>query len=114
MSTPRLPAHLSATPSGDVTVWTKPGCVQCTAVKRRLAEAGVPFTERDLTAPEHAGDLEYFQKLGYRSAPITEHGDVAVPGFVPAEIDRIITAWRAGQATANLQPVPSEQGGDTK
>lgn len=83
-------------PSGDVTVWTKPSCVQCTAVKRRLAEAGVPFTERDLTAAENADQLEYFQKLGYRSAPITEHEQIAVPGFVPAEIDRVIAAWRDG------------------
>ncbi|KJL37075.1 Glutaredoxin-like protein NrdH [Microbacterium ginsengisoli] len=90
-----LPSHLTAPPSGDITVWTKPSCVQCTAVKRRLTEAGVPFTERDLTAEEHESDLEYFRKLGYRSAPITAHGAVAVPGFVPAEIDRIIAAWRA-------------------
>lgn len=92
----RLPSHLTAEPSGEITVWTKPACVQCTAVKRRLTEAGVPFTEHDLTAEENAGDLEYFQKLGYRSAPITEHGDVAVPGYVPADIDRIIAAWRVG------------------
>lgn len=89
-----LPSHLTAEPSGGITVWTKPNCVQCTAVKRRLTDAGVPFTERDLTAPENASDLEYFQKLGYRSAPITEHGHAAVAGFVPADIDRIIAAWR--------------------
>ena len=90
----------------SITVYSKPACVQCTAVKRRLTEAGVPFTERDLTADEHASDLEYFQRLGYRSAPITEHGDVAVPGYVPADIDRIISAWRAGHpATAPVEEV---------
>ena len=31
-----------------VIVWSKPSCVQCTAVKRRLTEAGVPFEEYDL------------------------------------------------------------------
>lgn len=91
-----LPSHLTAPPTGDVTVWTKPGCVQCNMVKRRLGEANVPFIERDLTAPENADDLVYFTKLGYRAAPLTEHEQVIVPGFVPAEIDRIITAWRAG------------------
>ena len=96
----RLPAHLTAEPSGDITVWTKPACVQCTAVKRRLTAAGVPFTERDLTADENASDLEYFQKLGYRSAPITEHGHVAVAGYIPAEIDRIIAAWREASVKA--------------
>lgn len=94
-----LPDHLTRPPSGDVTVWTKPDCVQCRAVKRRLAEAGVPFTERDITAPEHAADLAYFKGLGYRSAPITEHMAALAAGYVPAEIDRIITAWRAGHPT---------------
>lgn len=86
-------------PTGDVVVWTKPSCVQCTAVKRRLDEAHVPYVERDLTAPEYSGHLEYFKRLGYASAPITEHMAVAVPGYVPAEIDRIIDAWRAGHPT---------------
>lgn len=80
-----------------IVVWTKPACVQCTAVKRRLTEAGVPFEERDLTAPENAKDLAHFVGLGYRSAPITEFGDLAVPGFVPAEIDQVVDAWRAAQ-----------------
>lgn len=91
-----IPDHLHTPPTGDVTVWTKPNCVQCAAVKRRLTTAGVPFTERDLTAPENARDLDYFRGLGYSSAPITEHGAAAIPGFVPAEIDRIIAAWRSG------------------
>ena len=105
----------------DLIVWTKPSCVQCDAVKRRLVEkiagktgltgaqvkaeflelviAGL-VTERDLTAPEHASDLEYFRGLGYSSAPITEYGGSAVPGYMPAEIDRIIDAWRAEHPTA--------------
>lgn len=91
-----IPDSLRTPPSGEITVWTKPNCVQCTAVKRRLTEARVPFTERDLTAPENAKDLEYFRSLGFGSAPITEHGQAAIPGYVPAEIDRIAAAWRAG------------------
>lgn len=94
--TASIPESLKTPPSGDVTVWTKPNCVQCRMVKRRLSEAGVPFDERDLTAPENEKDLAHFRGLGYSSAPITEHGTVAVPGFVPAEIDRIIAEWRAG------------------
>lgn len=99
-----LPVHLSTPPTGDITVWSKPDCVQCTAVKRRLNEAGVPFTDRDLTAPEHAKDLEYFQRLGYRSVPITEHEQIAVPGYVPAEIDQIITAWRESHPKTGTNP----------
>lgn len=85
-----------------VIVWTKPSCVQCRLVKLRLEAASVPFEERDLTAPESAKDLEHFRGLGYSSAPITEYGGIAVPGFMPSEIDRIIEAWRA--AEIEVQP----------
>lgn len=91
-----LPENLTTPPPGDVTVWTKPSCVQCDAVKRRLDTACVPYTARDLTAPEHARDLAYFKGLGLSSAPITEHNAKAVPGYIPAEIDEIIAAWREG------------------
>ncbi|MFI8593758.1 glutaredoxin family protein [Microbacterium sp. NPDC078428] len=78
-----------------IIVWTKPACVQCRLVKNRLAAAGVPFVEADLTAPESAADLEHFRGLGYQSAPITEYGGTAFPGFMPAEVDRVIAEWRA-------------------
>lgn len=81
----------------NVIVWTKPVCQQCRMVKHRLTAAGVPFEEHDLTAPEASKDLEHFRGLGYSSAPITEFGDIAVPGFMPSEIDRVIAAWRASQ-----------------
>lgn len=85
-----------------VTVWTKPDCQQCRMVKHRLEIAGVEFEERDLTAPEYAKDLRHFIGIGYRSVPITEFKHLAVPGFVPAEIDRVIDAWRADRAGAPL------------
>lgn len=83
--------------SAAIIVWTKPSCQQCRMVEYRLELAGVPFEERDLTDPHHAKDLAHFVGLGYRSAPITEFGDLAVPGFVPSEIDQVIEAWRAAQ-----------------
>lgn len=85
-----------------VVVWTKPSCVQCRLVKFRLDAAGVPFEEMDLTAPENTKDLEHFRGLGYSSAPITEYAGIAVPGFMPSEIDRVIEAWRA--AEIEVQP----------
>lgn len=80
---------------GDVIVWTKPACQQCRMVKFRLEAAGVPFVEADITAPEHIDDLAHFVRLGFSSAPITEYRGIAVPGFMPSEIDRVIEAWRA-------------------
>lgn len=78
-----------------VIVWTKPACQQCRMVKFRLEAAGVEFDELDITAPQHASDLEYFRGLGYLSAPITEYGGMAVPGFMPSDLDELIEAWRS-------------------
>lgn len=100
--TPPEPAQIRNRPAeGDVIVWTKPSCQQCRMVKFRLEAADVKYVEADITAPEHAADLEHFRGLGYLSAPITEYRDIAVPGFMPSEIDRIINAARA-DATQKL------------
>lgn len=72
----------------------KPACQACRAVARRLSEAGVEFIEQDLTAPENLKDLEHFKGLGYSSAPITEYGDIAFPGYNPAEVDRVIAKYK--------------------
>lgn len=80
----------------DVIVWTKPACVQCRLVKARLDAAAVPYLEEDITSEANAKDLEYFRGLGFTSVPITEYGGIiAFPGFMPAEVDRVIAAWRA-------------------
>jgi glutaredoxin-like protein NrdH len=79
---------------GDVVVWTKPACQQCRMVKYRLDAAGVPYVEADITSPHHASDLAYFLRLGLSSAPITEYRAIAVAGFMPSEIDRVIDAWK--------------------
>lgn len=81
-----------------VIVWSKPACQQCRAVKFRLEAAGIPFVERDLTSPDHVKDLAHFKGLGFSSAPITEFGGIAVPGFMPSEIDRVIAAYRQEDA----------------
>lgn len=97
--------------TNKITLWTKPACVQCDAIKRRLVQGitglvGLPKNEmleefqrlvnkgivyeRDLTTSENEESLKRFKTLGYTSAPITEFGSHAVPGYIPAEIDNII------------------------
>ena len=91
-------------------LWTKPSCVQCDAVKRRMVDKLLGITgdmkkvregwtelielgivvEEDLTAPENETQLSYFKGLGYTSAPITEYGTHLVPGYIPAEIDDVL------------------------
>jgi len=59
--------------SGHIIVYTSPGCPDCAAVKRYLAERGIPFEERDITAPGVADEAK--SRYGVRVAPITVVGD---------------------------------------
>lgn len=103
-----------------ITVWTKPVCVQCNAVKRRLVEqlthqAGLSpemikhdweklkalgwVQDFDLTADQHVKDLEHFKGLGYTAAPITEWEGSAIPGYNPDEIDKLVEKWKTARAS---------------
>ena len=58
-----------------ISVFSKPGCVQCTATGRALTsrgwQEGRDWGYRDLTLPENAAALEWvMEDLGYRQAPI--------------------------------------------
>ena len=102
-----------------ITIWIKPVCVQCNAVKRRLVEkftgrtgftpvqigdelgklvkAGVVAIE-DLTVEKNEKNLSYFKGIGYSSAPLTEYKNSIVPGYIPDELDRMIEAWKSDHA----------------
>lgn len=59
--------------SGHIIVYTSPGCPDCAAVKRYLAGRGIPFEDRDITAPGMADEAK--SRYGVRVAPITVIGD---------------------------------------
>lgn len=50
------------------TVYTKPGCVQCTATFRALDAAGIAYEVRDVT--EDTDALATVKALGYAAAPV--------------------------------------------
>lgn len=76
-----------------VTVYTKPRCQPCTAVKRKLTDKGVPFTEDDATAP---GNTAAIKALGYQGAPVTlwtvDGVESHFQGFDVNELDKIVAA----------------------
>ncbi|WP_440711734.1 glutaredoxin family protein [Herbiconiux sp. YIM B11900] len=52
-----------------VTVYTTPGCVQCTPTKKMLESKGIEYTEHDVTTNPAA--LEYItEELGYSATPV--------------------------------------------
>lgn len=59
---------MSTINTDSLTVYTKPGCVQCTATYRALDAKGIPYDVVDLSENDTA--LEYVKQLGYLSAPV--------------------------------------------
>lgn len=51
-----------------ITVYSKPGCVQCTAVKRYLKQHSIAFQEFDVSENERA--LEIVKELGFLQVPV--------------------------------------------
>ncbi|MFC9769178.1 glutaredoxin domain-containing protein [Rhodococcus jostii] len=52
----------------NVTVYSKPNCVGCTATKRLLTRLEIPHTVVDIT--EDRAAYEYVRSLGYSAAPV--------------------------------------------
>lgn len=85
-------AHLAeAAPATVVpTVYSKPGCPQCTATCRALDKAGVTYELVDLT--EDADARDYVMSLGHLQAPVVViDADTHWSGYRP---DRIAAAAR--------------------
>ncbi|MGV9717560.1 glutaredoxin domain-containing protein, partial [Rhodococcus pyridinivorans] len=52
----------------NITVYTKPACVQCTATYRALDKAGIEYDVVDISENPEARD--YVMALGYLQAPV--------------------------------------------
>jgi glutaredoxin-like protein NrdH len=69
-----------------ITLWTKPGCVQCEATKREFDKRGIIYTTRWLNKSPKA--VERFIELGLTAAPIVETDKKRWSGF---RLDKIKT-----------------------
>lgn len=70
--------------STTFTVYTKPGCVQCTATRKALDRAGISYELVDITEDSSARD--FVMSLGYTSAPVVVAGGEHWSGFRPDRI----------------------------
>ena len=64
-----------------ITLYTKPNCQPCIAVKRYLTQSGVEYEERP--AEDHP---DYLSGIGARSAPVVVSGDTVICGFNPNQL----------------------------
>lgn len=74
----------------DITVYSKPLCVQCDATKRALSKAGVDYSVVDIT--EDADALAKVKSLGYVQAPVVITSEDHWSGFRPDKIKAIAAA----------------------
>ena len=69
----------------QITVYTKPRCVQCTATYRALDSKGIAYEVVDVSTNEDA--LELVKALGYLTAPRRHHAHRTL-GRIPPRQDQ--------------------------
>jgi glutaredoxin-like protein NrdH len=75
----------------NITVYTKPGCVQCTATKKaldKLAADGLAYIMIDISVDTEA--REYVMSLGYLQAPVVIAGGDHWGGYRPDRIAALV------------------------
>lgn len=82
-----LTGDLASEPPTHVTVYTKPGCVQCDATFRLLDLKQIPYVPVDLTTDRDA--MKAVRGLGYLQAPVVVAGERHWSGYRPDEITRL-------------------------
>ncbi|MCL6424450.1 glutaredoxin family protein [Brachybacterium sp. JHP9] len=89
-------ASATAQQTAQVTVYSKPACVQCVATKRKMGKLAIEHDTIDLTQDEVSMDL--VQALGYVQAPVVVVRDMAGEvlahwsGFNPDRIKELAAA----------------------
>lgn len=68
-----------------VTVYTKPGCVQCNATYRKLDAKGINYKVIDVSLDDEA--LAITKELGYMQAPVVVTDTDHWSGYNPDKIE---------------------------
>lgn len=71
-----------------VTLYTRPGCGPCVAMKDALTRAGIVFEVVDVTTSE-AGQCRVAE-LGYKQAPVVDAGTLHWSGVQPAKVQELV------------------------
>lgn len=82
----------------EVTVYSKPACVQCNATYRALETKGIEFEVVDMSKDCKA--LDRVRALGYMQAPVVVVGDDHWSGFRPDKIEELAKSLAATEQVA--------------
>lgn len=74
-------------PKPPITVYSKPGCVQCNATYRALDKLGYEYNVIDISMDPDARD--YVMSLGHMQAPVVEALGDHWSGFRPDKIKQL-------------------------
>ena len=75
-------------PAMTITLYTKPGCVQCHATARQFDKADVRIETIDVSVDTAAAQL--LGDLGYRSVPVVIANGQSWAGHRPDRVDAVI------------------------
>lgn len=75
----------------EITVYGKPGCVQCLATTRHLIKMALPYTYVDVTVDEQGRDT--VSMLGYLALPVVTVGDAHWSGYRHDRLVRLGQIW---------------------
>lgn len=77
-----------------ITVYTRPGCVQCNATYRALESKGLEYDLVDVS--EHLEVVAYIEELGYKQLPVVVVDDENHwSGFRPDKISAVAALMAA-------------------
>lgn len=72
----------------NVTVYSKPNCMQCNFTKKYLNERDIAFKEIDVTQDEVA--LNKIKDMGYQAVPVVVTEDDHWYGFQPDKLATLV------------------------
>ena len=79
----------------EITVYSKPSCVQCTATYRKLDDNGMEYTLVDVSEDESA--LARIKDLGYLQAPVVVAPNGHWSGYRPDKIEEAVSIVRESE-----------------
>lgn len=71
----------------NITVYSKPACVQCNATKREMDKKGIKYDIVDISQDPAAAD--HIRELGFMQAPVVITSDTEWSGFRPDKIKEL-------------------------
>ena len=72
----------------QVTVYSKPDCMQCNFTKKWLKEQGVPYTELNIKEDQEA--LLKVKEMGYQAVPVIVTETENWYGFQPDKLAELV------------------------